>query len=335
MQEDLEFLIDDAPPEEPGGLRIPWSVVVSLVFHVLFLIWFVTTYKPVVATTPVPTENLRFVQLMRQPPKDFTQAPGQKTNVAPLNAPLSDANRKASMPKPTGDQPTLRPGENNGMFVPSRPAGDGRRAQAPSPSIQQAPQTPQNSQQAAQQAANATQELMQQSTPSAQQQATSSMQPFRGGQTNSAPLNLRQAIREVGKVASLGGGQQGLDLGNAGGEKGYAAEGPLSFETQWYDWGEYAEGMVNRIRVNWYANMPMPLLQTGLKGVLTIRFTIHRDGHLTDITILASSGIPPYDFAAKKAIELSSPLAPLPKDFPEETERVTCMFYYNSEPPKR
>ena len=93
--------------------------------------------------------------------------------------------------------------------------------------------------------------------------------------------------------------------------------------------------MVNRIRVNWYANMPMPLLQTGLKGVLTIRFTIHRDGHLTDITILTSSGIPPYDFAAKKAIELSSPLNPLPKDFPEETERVTCMFYYNEEPPKR
>ncbi len=303
MQEDLEFLIDDAPREEPGGIRIPWSVVVSLVFHVVFLIWFVTTYKPVAATTPAPTENLRF--------------------------------RKASMPKPTGDQPTLRPGENNGMFVPSRQAGDGRRAQAPSPSIQQAPQAPQNSQGAAQQAANATQELMQQSTPNAAQQVPSAMQPFRGTQTSAGPVNLRQAIREVSKVASLGGGQQGLDLGNAGGEKGYAAEGPLSFETQWYDWGEYAEGMVNRIRVNWYANMPMPLLQTGLKGVLTIRFTIHRDGHLTDITMLTSSGIPPYDFAAKKAIELSSPLAPLPKDFPEETERVTCMFYYNSEPPKR
>ena len=59
------------------------------------------------------------------------------------------------------------------------------------------------------------------------------------------------------------------------------------------------------------------------------------DGSITNLTILNSSGIPPYDFAAKKAIELSSPLNPLPKDFPNPSERVTCMFFYNQEPPTR
>lgn len=92
--------------------------------------------------------------------------------------------------------------------------------------------------------------------------------------------------------------------------------------------------MVSKIRVNWYNNMPQ-LIQTGLKGVVTIRFIIHRDGEITDVTIINSSGIPPYDFAAKKAIELSSPLNPLPKDFPNPTERVTAMFFYNQEPPTR
>ena len=67
----------------------------------------------------------------------------------------------------------------------------------------------------------------------------------------------------------------------------------------------------------------------GVKGVVTIRFTIHRDGRVSDVTILKSSGAPPYDLAAKKAIELSSPLRALPQDFPKPTERVTCMFYYN------
>ena len=119
-----------------------------------------------------------------------------------------------------------------------------------------------------------------------------------------------------------------------GGEKGFAQDGPLSFESSWFDWGDYAEGMVSRIRVNWYSNMPH-LIQTGLKGVVTIRFTIHRDGTITDVTILQSSGVPPYDFAAKKGIELSSPLNPLPRDFPNDTERVTAMFYYNQEIPKR
>ena len=88
------------------------------------------------------------------------------------------------------------------------------------------------------------------------------------------------------------------------------------------------------IRVNWYNNMPQ-LIQTGLKGVVTIRFTIQRDGRITNIEQLSSSGHPPYDFAARKAIELSSPLNPLPKDFPNPSERVTCMFFYNQEPPTR
>jgi TonB family protein len=91
--------------------------------------------------------------------------------------------------------------------------------------------------------------------------------------------------------------------------------------------------MVSRIRVNWYANMPQ-IIRTGLQGVVTIRFTIQRDGRITDVTILNSSTVPPYDFAARKAIELSSPLSPLPKDFPNPNERVTAMFYYNRDLPR-
>jgi hypothetical protein len=51
--------------------------------------------------------------------------------------------------------------------------------------------------------------------------------------------------------------------------------------------------------------------------------------------MLESSGAPPYDHAAKKAIEQSSPLNPLPKDFPNPYERVTAQFYYNMEIPDR
>ena len=94
------------------------------------------------------------------------------------------------------------------------------------------------------------------------------------------------------------------------------------------------QSLISRIRVNWYANMPQ-IIRTGMAGVVTIRFTIHRDGRISDITILKSSTVPPYDFAARKALELSSPLNPLPKDFPNPTERVTAMFYYNMQPPER
>jgi TonB family protein len=158
-------------------------------------------------------------------------------------------------------------------------------------------------------------------------------QPVQAATTSG--IDWHGAIREIGKVASLGG-KQTLDLGEAGGggDKGYAANGAPSFETQWFDWGEYAEGMVRRIRVNWLSVMP-DLIKTGMKGHLIVRVTIHRDGRLSDIEILQSSGVPPYDFAAKKALELSSPIAPLPKDFPNETERVTFGFFYNEEPPAK
>jgi TonB family protein len=254
---------------------------------------------------------VHYVELIRQNPQ-FTEAPGPKANTAPLNAPFSDANRHASMPNPTGNKPTLRPGEG-GFYVPSQKSAPDEAARAKQAA---AAETELSASSAASDPANA---------------ATFTYRPARA--SASSGINWRNAIREVGKIASIGTGQQGMDLGQ-GGEKGYAESGPLSFETQWYDWGEYAQSMVSRIRVNWYNNMPQ-LIQTGLQGVVTIRFTIQRNGSITNVTILSSSGRPPYDFAAKKAIELSSPLNPLPKDFPNPSERVTCMFFYNQEPPTR
>jgi TonB family protein len=302
------------------------AVIVSFILHALILVYFIAVYKPVSKDAPAPP-IARYVELIRQNPNDktFVEAPGPKIDrpVSP-DAAMSNANRQASTPHPTGDQPTKRPGDGSQLFTPKS---------SPSPSQSQSP---------AQQAANAAQQQQQQPqtapapTPSTISQAPSTLAYRQPTQANAAtgPVNWRSAIKEVGKVASLGGGQQGEDLhGALGGEKGFAQDGPLSFESSWYNWGDYAEGMVSRIRVNWYSNMPH-LIQTGLKGVVTIRFTIHRDGSITDVIILQSSGIPPYDFAAKKGIELSSPLNPLPKDFPNDTERVTAMFYYNQELPK-
>src|SRR5205085_7245382 len=211
------------------------------------------------------------------------------------------------------------------MYTPRNEAG-GRNSQQP--------QQPQQAQAAQQQQQQATAAPQQQPPPQSSSTLTFRQPARQAAAAATGPVDLRSAIREVGKVASLGG-RQGLDLGQLGGEKGSVETGPLSFETQWYDWGEYAESMVSKIRVHWYEEVPMPLLQTGLKGVVTIRFTIHRDGTISDVNIITSYGIAPYDHAAKKAIEEASPLKPLPADFPKETEHVTAMLYYNSEPPRR
>lgn len=310
MEERIDFTFEEK--RQTGG--VSFAVAFSVVLHAVLIAYAIYNYKPV-AHDQRPTPMTHYIELIRQN-REFTEAPGPKVDSAPLTAPFSDANRRASMPKPTGEKPTNRPGEG-GFYTP--PSGSVGRPDAASAAKQPTAETAQ------------AQSATSPASPAVESAPTFAYRPT---QANAAGIDWRSAIREVGKIASLGTGQTGIDLSNGGGEKGFAESGPLSFESQWYDWGEYAASMVSKIRVNWYNNMPQ-LIRTGMKGVVTIRFTIQRDGHVTDVTILNSSTVPPYDFAAKKAIELASPLNPLPKDFPNATERVTCIFFYNQEPPTR
>ncbi len=327
MEERIDLV--EVAEEKPRTGGISSAVVISLVAHSALLILFIRACKPV----PKPASGVpiaRYVELIKQnptptpppplpKPKMFLEAPGQKLNRAPQSAPLSDANRRAMTPKPTGDLPTPRPGDGRGLYTPpTNPAPRAPQQAAPQmPQIAGAPSPTQTAE-----------APMKQLDTDRLVYRESAHNPSGTGGT----IDWKSAIKEV-KVASLGGGD-GIDLGQlTGGEKGFAEQGPLSFETEWYNWGPYAQSMVSRIRVNWYANMPQ-IIRTGLKGKVTIRFTILRDGRITDITILESSNVPPYDYAAKKAIELSSPLQPLPKDFPNPSERVTCIFFYNMEVPQ-
>ena len=310
MDDRIDLLLEEKP--RFGGVSA--AVLVSLIVHSLLVVYVVRAYHPVAARQVAPP-MVRYVELMRQDPRQFVEAPGKKVTSAPASAPFSNANRKASMPEPTGSVPTQRPGEGGAIWSP--PAQAASRAR----------------QAAAEQAAQAAQQKADPQQSADAQPGSSSSLAFRKPVQQSSAVDWHSAIKQVGATGSSGA--RGMDVGGAGGgEKGYAESGPLSFETQWYDWGDYAESMVSRIRVNWYGHMPEQI-RYGLKGVVTIRFTIHRDGSLSDVTILQSSGIPPYDAAAKQAIELSSPLRPLPADFPNPTERVTCMFYYNMEIPAR
>jgi protein TonB len=294
------------------------SILVSAVIHILLVICMVRSYQPVrQAVEDVPIA--RYVELMRQNPDTFVEAPGPEVEKAPITAPLSNANRRASSPQPpTGNTPTPRPGEGGGLYVPPESSQQPRPRQ-PAAAAAVPPQPQSVFSQAESMDAKASGGLVYRPEPTAAMA--------------SAAIDWQSAIREVAKAQ--GGEGSGLDMGSlAAGEKGFWEQGPLSFETQWYDWGDYAQSMVSRIRVNWYANMPQ-LIRTGMKGVVTIRFTIRRDGRITDVTIINSSGVPPYDHAAKKAIELSSPLAALPADFPNSSERVTATFYYNTPVPGR
>jgi TonB family protein len=74
------------------------------------------------------------------------------------------------------------------------------------------------------------------------------------------------------------------------------------------------------------------LAQYGVKGRLTIRFYILKDGTVEAERIIASSGIPPFDNAAYQAISRSNPFRALPPDLGHDREGVTVTFFYNIHP---
>jgi TonB family protein len=109
------------------------------------------------------------------------------------------------------------------------------------------------------------------------------------------------------------------------------AHGTLSFDTQGFPWGEYARQLYVIIRNNWLARIPLAARE-GIAGYTCQHFVIARGGEISDIEIVRSSSIPPFNKAAGDALRASSPLPPLPEEFPEPREGVTFCFFYNMYP---
>jgi TonB family protein len=139
----------------------------------------------------------------------------------------------------------------------------------------------------------------------------------------------RGSIKEALGRMSMGHGGAGEPLrydNPVGGLSG--PTGGLSFDTAGFDWGPYARRIYWIIWTNWTRGWP-PAARAGLSGVVTVRFRIHRNGSISSIVVMKESGTPAFDTCATLALEASSPLPPLPDDFPKDSEGITARFLYN------
>jgi protein TonB len=84
---------------------------------------------------------------------------------------------------------------------------------------------------------------------------------------------------------------------------------------------DYLVLMTERIKSAWSQNQ-------GVAGQSVIKFTIQRDGRLTDATIEKSSGSPALDLTALRAIVVTKQIPPLPGAFPNPTLTVHLNFAY-------
>ncbi|MGH9444040.1 MAG: TonB family protein [Thermoanaerobaculia bacterium] len=295
------------------------AILISLILHVLLLA-FLLLHPP--GSGPVrrlgETDQERVARESREaefrvPIRMFTEAPGPSRPNPSRNAPPSDKTRRAGggdRAKPPAETPFVAQKQGiEGL----RPGPQGKR-EASSTSARTSPQTP---------------------TPSVSPSAATP-QPGQAAEKNpsgvtmtpGAPQHLPNLNRAIQAAAGNPfSGQGGAPNPNENG--GFVDSGPISFDTQWYDWGDYAEEMIRRIKLHW--EVP-ELARLGVKGKLSIRFYIRADGTVEGEKILRDSTIPPYDHAAFQAIATSSPFRPLPKDLHEDREGVTITFFYNIRP---
>jgi protein TonB len=84
---------------------------------------------------------------------------------------------------------------------------------------------------------------------------------------------------------------------------------------------DYIDTMNRQIRSNWDQ-------QVGAAGQSVVKFTIRRDGMLTNVEIEKTSGNPLLDLESRKAVLTTRQLSPLPAQFDRPTLTVYLTFDY-------
>jgi TonB family protein len=129
--------------------------------------------------------------------------------------------------------------------------------------------------------------------------------PTKGAQTSAGSAIAETGLRGQGFGLSTGGGPgsgSSLDVAD-------------------FCCPDYIAIMVTRIRSAWDQRQ-------GATGNTLVKFTIQRDGSLTNVVLERSSGTTPLDLAAMRAVLTTRTLPPLPDAFPNPTLPVHLNFEY-------
>ncbi|MFQ5949946.1 MAG: energy transducer TonB, partial [Nitrospiria bacterium] len=143
--------------------------------------------------------------------------------------------------------------------------------------------------------------------------------------------------RPGGGSALFTGGMPGLPFADAENldrlarvftERERLPKDPVSINTEDFKYFSYLLKVKDQIRYLW--KYPAAAAQSGLEGDLLVRFTIRRNGRLSKVSVISSSGHDLLDEEAVRAIRKGTPFAPLPDAWQESHITITGHFvYYN------
>ena len=325
----MYFDFQDGHPDlerVPSALSAREGVLVSIIVHLLVIIAVLLVpqlpfFKARAAAAKAAAEAARQAMLEKQQENRTFVFVQPKVELEPLRpppprAPLSDRDRTARLnerpPNPKNSQPFHR--GNTPEFVEPSPPPQPQRNQAPA---QPADPTPAESQSASRD--RGAESALQFPETGNRPQPKSGAGAPPAGQTG--PLG--EALRNLSRYTD----QNSFDNPNGGDINQF---GPLQFDTKGVEFGPWVRRFVAQVKRNWF----VPQAAMSLRGHVVITFYVHKNGALTDITVIAPSNVESFNNAAANALATSNPTYPLPPEYPADKAFFTVTFYYNEMPPQ-
>jgi TonB family protein len=318
----MYFDFEDYHPDiSPVGRAISWreGVLLSVIVHLAAIIVILlyprlfpydpSKARPIVRLAPqTPSPTFVFVQ----PKLD------RKALVAPPNASPSDMDRQAQArekppPKPENQQPFSR--GNTPELVDTAPQRQqAARGQGPQPDP-----------------AIGDQAKIQQPDASKMPDSTSAMSfpsnrtpspSGANGRSATAGGSLGDALRNLQRYT------QGEAFENPNGGGQFGPE--IQFDTKGVEFGPWIRRFIAQVKRNWF----IPYAAMSNKGHVVISFNVHKDGSITDLSVVGPSPVDAFNNAAFGALSGSNPTQPLPPEYPTEKAFFTVTFFYNEAPPR-
>lgn len=280
--------------------------------------------RAVVALSPNDMTRQKDLTYLEMPP-DLQKVERPKSSDI-----ISDKDRIAMSKHPQLDAKQLKK-----ILDSSRPGRPGVPSPPAQPQPNQAPQAAQNA------GASGPQGAQPQPPPPASSEVASLQQPtppkqkpqVNFGGSMSAGSAIEQAARAA--LANRGGGYggEGGDYGLGQGQRGQMLGNmEVLSDTMGVDFGPYLQRVLQNVRQNWYLLIPEvarpPIMK---KGKVAIEFAILKNGSVSGMQRVSSSGDIALDRAAWAGITNSNPFPPLPSQFGGQYLGLRFYFYYNPE----
>ena len=276
---------------------------------------------PVVVEPPHQPLEFRFVDVPETEPPDETP----DTDV------MSDRDRiAADESERTDAEDPFNEGNTSQEVLRSDPAPAEPQPEPPSPEAASAEATTTSTEET-----TTPEEVTSEETAAPPESTTAAAQPL-AREAPPLPPPRRDSLRN----SLTRGLQQYVEPEVFGNEAGGAqGQGMVQFDTKGYDLGEYIARVLRVIERNWKMNIPPAARVQGVEGAVFVSISIdrNRDNPEEEKAVIMvhqawSSGKPAFDQSALLALEISSPLPPIPAFFPHDKLEGRLGFLYNLDP---